>query len=44
MDAETACLLLGRAGFPTIPEAVCVTAREDRWAVSLPATAWHGSR
>jgi hypothetical protein len=37
MDAETACLLLGRAGFPTDPEAVGVMTREDRWAVSLPS-------
>ena len=36
MDAETACLLLGQAGFPIDPGAVSVTAREDRWAVSLP--------
>jgi aminoglycoside phosphotransferase (APT) family kinase protein len=36
MDAETACLLLGRAGFPTEPEAVSVEVREERWAVTLP--------
>ena len=36
MDAETACLLLGQAGFPIDPGAISVTAREDRWAVSLP--------
>ena len=36
MDAESACLLLSQAGFPTDPAGVSVTAREDRWAVSLP--------
>jgi aminoglycoside phosphotransferase (APT) family kinase protein len=36
MDAETACALLGRAGFPVDPRAACVEPREDRWAVRLP--------
>jgi hypothetical protein len=36
LDAEAACALLGRAGFPTDPRAVRVEPREDRWAVSLP--------
>jgi aminoglycoside phosphotransferase (APT) family kinase protein len=36
MDVAKACLLLSRAGFPTTAETVAVTARDDRWAVSLP--------
>jgi hypothetical protein len=36
MDAETACTLLGRAGFPVDPRAARVEPREDRWAVWLP--------
>jgi hypothetical protein len=42
MDAETACTLLGRAGFPVDPRAVCIEPRDDRWAVSLPGNrmAW----
>ena len=36
MDAETACRLLGRAGFPSDAAAATVMEREDRWAVSLP--------
>jgi aminoglycoside phosphotransferase (APT) family kinase protein len=37
MDAETACGLLGRAGFPIDPRAVQVEPRDDRWAVALPS-------
>ena len=36
MDAETAGLLLGRAGFPVDPRVVRVEPLEDRWAVRLP--------
>jgi hypothetical protein len=36
MDAETAAILLGRAGFPVNPRAVRVEAREDCWAAWLP--------
>ena len=36
MDAETAAILLGRAGFPVDPRAVRVEAREDCWAAWLP--------
>jgi hypothetical protein len=36
INAETACVLLGRAGFPADPGAVRIEPREDRWAVWLP--------
>ena len=36
MDAETACGLLDRAGFPVDPRAERVEPRNDRWAAPLP--------